>query len=83
MAQKDLRTQLKEWIRNDENVNAKWEIQETEENHVVVSGILKINKDSIALEVSGSCCTANDNESIGRALQSINEGILRKLQSLE
>lgn len=83
MAHKDLRTLVKEWIRDDENVKAKWEIQETEENHVVVSGKLKINKDSMALEVSGSCCTENDNESIGRALQSINEGILRKLQSLE
>lgn len=83
MAHKDLQTLVKEWIRNDDNVGVKWVIQETDDNQTVVSGKLKYNRDSLVLEVSGSCCTANDDESIGRTLQAINEGILRKLQNLE
>lgn len=83
MAHKELQAIVKDWIRDDENVKAKWVIQETEEDQVIVSGKLKINKNSIAMEVCGFCCTANDDDSIGRALQTINEGILRKLQNLE
>lgn len=82
MAHKNLQLLVKEWIRNDEDVTSKWEIQETEDNQVVVTGKLQVSIDTNAFRVAGSCCTANDDESIGRAMQTINDGILCKLQKI-
>ena len=79
MAHKDLNILVKEWIRSDENVNADWEIQETEDNQVIVTGKLRINIGTNVFYVTGSSSTLNDNNSIGRAIQTINDGILSNI----
>lgn len=79
MAHKDLQAIVRDWIQDDGNVKAKWEIQETEENQVVVTGILMVTIDTNVYKVTGSSRTTNDDESIGRAMQAINDGILNNL----
>lgn len=81
MSHNSLNGIVDKWIRDDEDVNARWEVLETEDNRVVVSGKLIITIDDRAYEVSGSSCTENDDDSIGRAIQAINDGILKYLKN--
>ncbi len=79
MAHKDLQALVRDWIRDDDDVKAKWEILEIEENQVEVTGSLKVTIDTRVFKVTGSSRTANDDESIGKAIQSINNDILNNL----
>ena len=84
MKQEQIQRLVKKWIREDESSKAKWEVYETEKDSttVVVTGNLVIHFENQSIEVCGTCPTENNDESIGRAIQAINEGIMKKLQAI-
>ena len=84
MVQKKLESILKNWIEEDRNVNAIWTVKESasDPETIHISGKTSIILQDRTVEVIGSCLTHNDDESIGKAIQSINDGILAKLQNI-
>ncbi len=72
------------WVREDERTNAKWSIDVDKDNegNVILSGEITITLDDRIITVKGACTTLNDEESVGRAMQSINDGILKKIQGM-
>ncbi len=71
----------KNWIPKDEETNAKWSLSiDNEQDGVVnLSGEVTVHVEGIDIILKGSCTTQNDEESIGKAMQSINSGILKRL----
>lgn len=82
MAHTDLSTLLKNWIPEDRKANALWEVKEsTETDSVTVRGTLKVTIENCEPYVLACHCdTQNDDDSIGRALQALNEKLLNQIQ---
>ena len=73
------------WIAKDELTSAIWEIQACQDDSesVLVSGTLNVNIDNQTRMLKVTSSTHDDEESIGRTLQALNESLLRVLQTLE
>ena len=83
MKQSKINELKKKWIREDEDTQAEWAVKKTdpETENMLVSGKLTIIINDIPIHVKSHCITHNDDESIGKAMQAVNEVLLRFLQN--
>ena len=73
----------KQWIPEYELTATGWGIKLGSNESAIVSGTLKVNVGINSYSVKVTIRTHADEESVGRAMQSINQNILLKLQDIQ
>lgn len=84
MPHTNTQTLVNKWTEPDERVNTKWTIRKSplDPETVIVKGQTTIDIDDKSYSISCSCNTEDKDDSIGAAIQAINEFFLGELQKI-
>ncbi len=72
---------IDKWIAKDNKTNAIWEIKTSQNDpeSILVSGTLTVNTGNQTQLIKETCITNDNEDSIGAALQAINDSLLKIL----